>query len=152
MRPFLLALSLALLPTAALADGWTAQMQDDEGGQVLIASVSGATDGNLTPSLSVLCGGTEGIMLRYLMASGEGSPGSETDFLFENESQQAKVHMIYEDMDGAFVAYFPKADPMIALLENGSDVFVSESSGNYPAQTFSLKGSTKAIAKVLKAC
>jgi hypothetical protein len=60
--------------------------------------------------------------------------------------------MIYEDMDGAFVAYFPQADPLIALLENGSDVFVSESSGNYAAQSFSLTGSTKAIAKVLKAC
>jgi hypothetical protein len=152
MRRLLLALSLILLPGAALADGWTAGMQDDEGGSVLVASVSGALDGQLTPSLSLLCGGSEGVMLRYLMASEDGSPGAASDFLFENESQQARVHMIYEDLDGAFVAYFPKADPLIALLENGSDVFVSESSGNYPAQSFSLTGSTKAIAKVLKAC
>jgi hypothetical protein len=152
MRRLLLTLSLVILPGAALADGWTAQMQDDEGGQVLVASVSGEPDGKLTPSLSLLCGGSEGVMLRYLMASEDGSPGAESDFLFENESQQAKVHMIYEDMDGAFVAYFPQADPLIALLENGSDVFVSESSGNYAAQSFSLTGSTKAIAKVLKAC
>ena len=152
MRRLLLVLSFILLPGAALADGWSAQMQEDEGGQVLVATVSGQPQGNLTPSLSIECGGTEGVMLRYLMASDDGGPGSESDFLFENESQQAKVHMIYEDMDGAFVAYFPKTDPMIALLENGADVFVSESSGNYPAQTFSLKGSTKAITKVLKAC
>jgi hypothetical protein len=151
MRRLLFTLSLFLLPSAALADGWTAQMQDDEGGQVLVASVSGDAVGKLTPSLSLLCGG-KALSLRYLMSSEDGNPGSEADFLFENESQQAKVHMIYEDMDGAFVANFPKTDPMIALLESGSDVFVSESSGNYPAQTFSLTGSTKAIAKVLKAC
>jgi len=152
MRRLLLVMSFVLLPTAALADSWIAQMQEDEGGQVLVATVSGEPQGKLTPSLTLECGGSEGVMLRYLMASEDGAPGSESDFLFENESQQAKVHMIYEDMDGAFVAYFPKMDPMITLLETGSDVLVSESSGNYPAQSFSLKGSTKAIAKALKAC
>ena len=55
-------------------------------------------------------------------------------------------------MDGAFAAYFQPTDPMVAFLETGDEVFISESSGNYPAQTFSLKGSTKAIGKLLKTC
>ena len=64
MRYLLLTLSLIMLPTAALAGGWTAQMQDDEGGQILVASVSGEVDGKLTPSLSLLCGGSVGVKMR----------------------------------------------------------------------------------------
>jgi hypothetical protein len=99
-----------------------------------------------------MCAGDEGVSLRYDMADDTGEPGSEADFLFENESTQAKLHMAYEDMDGAFAAYFPKSDPVVTLLQTGEEVFVSDASGNFPAQTFALKGSSKAIATVLKGC
>ncbi|MEP7241474.1 MAG: hypothetical protein ABI697_11355 [Devosia sp.] len=152
MRAIVLGAMLALLPTFAWADGWVAQLEDDEGGQVMTASVEGDPAAGVTPRLRLLCAGSEGIMLRYEMAAGTASPGSEANLLFENESQQITLPMAYEDMDGAFAAYFPKTDPILGLLENGPDVFISEASGNYPAQSFTLKGSTKAIAKVLKDC
>lgn len=154
MRCALLCLALMLLPGAAFAaDGsWTAQMEDDEGGPVMVASVTAAAQGKITPMLRLMCAGAEGLMLRYEMASEEGQPGSEADFLFENESTQVGKHMAYEDMDGAFAAYFPPADPIVALLETGEEVFISETTGNYPAQTFPLKGSTKAIGALLKTC
>ena len=151
MRRALLCLALMLLPTAAFAD-WTAQQEEDEGGPVMVASVSADAVGDLTPMLRIICAGSEGVMLRYEMASEDGTPGSEADFIFENESTQVSKHMAYEDMDGAFAAYFPKTDPIIGLLKTGSDVFVSESTGNYPAQSFPLKGSSKAIDTVLKKC
>jgi hypothetical protein len=152
MRRLLLALALIAVPGAALAAGWTAEMQEDEGGSVMVAYVTAEPDGAITPTLRLICAGSEGVMLRYEMPSDDGGPGSEADFLFENEHDQVKMHMVYEDMDGAFAAYFPKTDPVIPLLENGKDVFISEASGNYPAQSFSLKGSTKAIQTVLKGC
>jgi hypothetical protein len=99
-----------------------------------------------------MCAGDEGLNLRYHTAKDTVEPGSEADFVFENEIAQIKKHMIFEDMDGAFAAYFKKTDPMIQELENGEEVFISESTGNYPAQTFGLKGSTKAIGAVLKGC
>jgi hypothetical protein len=152
MRRFVLCIALCLLPHAALAAAWTAQMEEDEGGPVMVASVTGEADGDLQPMLRMMCAGSDGINLRYEMASDAGSPGSEADFRFENEHDEATLHMVYEDMDGAFAGYFPPTDPMIALLQNGKDVFISETAGNYPAQSFSLKGSTKAITALLKTC
>lgn len=154
MRRGLLCLVLMLAPGAAhAADGrWTAQMEDDEGGPVMVASVAAAPQGDITPMLRLMCAGTEGVMLRYEMASEDGQAGSEADFLFENETAQVTKHMAYEDMDGAFAAYFPPADPIVPLLETGEEVFISEASGNYAAQTFALKGSTKAIGTLLKTC
>ena len=152
MRRLLIVLALALWPAAAFADGWTAEMQDDEGGQVMVASVAGDPNGKLTPMLEVECAGTQGVMLRYLASTEQGTPGDKVSFLFENESKQVTLDMSYEDMDGAFAAYFPKTADIITLLENGPDVTISDSSGNYPAEAFPLQGSTKAITKVLKAC
>jgi hypothetical protein len=152
MRRAVLCLALILLPSLAYADGWVAQKEDDEGGPVMVASVSADPVGKITPTLRLMCDGAKGMMLRYDMASDDGQPGSEADFLFENEVTQGRLHMAYEAMDGAFAAYFPKTDPIVTLLQTGTDVLVSESSGNYPAQTFSLTGSSKAIGTLLKGC
>ena len=151
MRRIALCLALILVPGTAFAAGWVAEMQEDEGGPVMTAYVIGAADGAIAPELRMTCS-SDGVALRYLMTGDAGSPGSEADFLFENESTQATLHMAYEGMDGAFAAYFPKTDPVITLLETGSDVFVSESTGNYPAQSFPLQGSSKAIDKLLRSC
>jgi len=153
MRRIVICTALLLLSSPALAaETWTAQMEEDEGGSVMVASVSGDPDGGVTPMLRVMCAGDEGAMLRYETTADTVEPGSEVDFTFENESTQVKKHMQYEDMDGAFAAYFPPSDPIVTLLKTGDEVFVSESTGNYPAQTFQLKGSSKAIDTVLKSC
>ena len=152
MRRTLLCLALLGLTSPALGAGWVAQMEEDEGGAVMTASVEAPADGDVTPALRLTCAGDAGLGLRYQMAAADGAPGSEGEFLFENESTQARLHMAYEDMDGAFAAYFPPADPVVELLETGAVVYVSESSGNYPAQSFSLKGSSRAIAKLLSTC
>ena len=152
MRRLLLVLAISLLSGTVRAEGWVAQMEEDEGGPAMVASVSGDSSGQLTPMLRVQCAGTDGVMLRYLASTQQGAPGDKASFLFENESKQVTLDMTYEDMDGAFAAYFQKDAPIIDLLENGPDVTISDSSGNYPAEAFSLQASTKAIAKVLKGC
>ena len=136
----------------AATDAWTAQMEEDEGGSIMVASIEAAPVGDITPRLRLMCAGDEGVNLRYETAKGMTEPGSEADFRFENESTQVDKHMQYEDMDGAFAAYFQPNDPMIALLKTGEDVIISETTGDYPAQTFALKGSTKAINTLLKSC
>ena len=153
MRRLALCLALFMLPAAAYAaDGWVAQMEEDEGGPVMVASVSGEPVGDVTPMLRIMCAGDEGVDLRYQPATETPESVSEADFNFENESTKATKHMQFEEMDGAFAAYFPQKDPIIKLLETGDEVFVSESGGNYPAQSFGLKGSSKAIGTVLKDC
>jgi hypothetical protein len=145
-------MTFAFTGVALAADGWTAEMQEDEGGPVMVASVTAAAVGDVTPELELMCAGDEGVNLRYLSSADTVAPGSEADFSFENESAKLTKHMQYEEMDGAFAAYFPPKDPMVAFLQTGDEVVISEASGNYPAQTFTLKGSSKAIAKLLKAC
>ena len=152
MRRVLLCCAFFMLPTAAFADGWTAQMQEDEGGSVMVAQVLATPQGDVTPALVMMCGDTGQVNLRYSMPIGEGEPASEADFLFENEHDQIKLHMIYEDMDGAFAAYFPVDDKMVALLETGSDLIVTPDGPDAAAQTFPLQGSTKAIAALIRYC
>jgi hypothetical protein len=148
-----LAVMMSFTGAAMAADsGWTAQMEEDEGGPVMVASVIAQVEGNVTPELRLMCAGTEGVNLRYLSSADTVSPGSEADFSFENETSKISMHMQYEEMDGAFAAYFPPSDPMVAFLQTGDEVFISEATGNYPAQTFTLTGSSKAIAKLLKTC
>ena len=155
MRRTVLCLALLLLPVGpafAAADHWVAEMQEDEGGPVMVASVTAAAVGDVTPELFMMCAGSEGLNLRYISTADNVAEGSEADFSFENENSKLTEHMKLEEMDGAFAAYFKPSDPMVAFLQTGADVLISESSGNYPAQTFTLTGSSKAIGKLLKDC
>lgn len=147
-----LALMMATGPAFAASDAWMAQMEDDEGGSVMVASVTAAAVGDVTPELFLMCAGSEGLNLRYISSADTVAEGTEADFSFENENSKLTKHMKLEEMDGAFAAYFQPSDPMVAFLQTGDEVFISESSGNYPAQTFTLSGSSKAIGKLLKTC
>ena len=54
-----LAVMMPLGGTAMAADnGWTAQMEEDEGGSVMVASVSAAPSGDVTPELRIMCAKT----------------------------------------------------------------------------------------------
>jgi hypothetical protein len=154
MRRAVLWAVLMLLPAPAFAGGgaWSAQKQDDEGGPVMAASVVGDPDGNVTPSLVLTCADKGSLTLRYLTTADAVQPGSEADFLFENERTQQTLHMQYEDEDGAFAATVSRSGPLLDFLRTGDEVFISETSGNYPAQTFPLTGSGKAIDILLKTC
>ena len=152
MRRAVLCCALMLLPSAALAEGWTAQMEEDEGGPTMVASIIGSADGSVTPELRLMCAGTEGVNLRYEGAAEGAEPGSEGDFTLTTDKTSVTKHMLYEDMDGAFAAYFQPSDPTIALLKGGKTVTLSDKSGKSPDQTFPLTGSSKAIDALLKTC
>ena len=154
MRRALLCVALLLLPaTAMAAEGkWTAEMQEDEGGSVLVASVTAKPVGDITPALSLMCAGTEGVNLRYEAASTGAQPGDESDFTLKTDKAEVTKHFAYEDMDGAFAAYFQPSDPVIALLKGGKDVVISQQGGKSPDQSFPLAGSGKAIDTLLKDC
>ena len=150
MRRLLLLLVATLLPTASLAAGWTAGMEEDEGGPVMTASVTAEGAGDFPSMLRMNCGDEVG--LRYLMSGDVGGPNNEADFLLASESEEVTLHMLYEEMDGAFAAYFSKTDPVIALLKGGSDLLVTNPGGTYPPQSFTLEGSSEAIATLLASC
>jgi hypothetical protein len=150
MRRLLSLCALLLLTVPVSAAGWTAGMEEDEGGPVMTASVTGEGPGDFPPMLRMNCGDEVG--LRYLMSGDSGGPNDADDFLFSTESDEIKLHMQYEEMDGAFAAYFPTSDPVIDLLEAGADLLVTNPAGVYPPQSFTLEGSSDAIETLLKSC
>ena len=46
--------------------------------------------------------------------------------------------MQYEEMDGAFAAYFPKDDKIIDLFKSAATVIVDDPTGLYQVQAFPL--------------
>ncbi|HVY51464.1 MAG TPA: hypothetical protein VHA07_07855 [Devosia sp.] len=152
MRRLALCLAVMAVPGLAHAAGWTSQMEEDEGGSVMVASVDADAVGSIAPALRLMCAGSEGVNLRYQAAVDTVEPGAEADFLFESETGRLTRHMVYEDLDGAFAAYFPPSDPLIRLLKTGSRVSVSQPGGNSPTVAFTLAGSSKAIDVLLGTC
>ncbi len=152
MRRYLpLAVLLPLLVSApAHAAGWVAEMVEDEGGPVLTAYVDGQGSGTYPPRLSFTC--FDQASLRYLPSGDFGSRDMPLDFDFSTEDETATLAMQYEEMDGAFAAYFGKTEKAIAMLQSGSDLLVRSADGSVPPQTFSLAGSKAAIETVLAAC
>ena len=153
MRLLLLVVAL-LLPTSTLAAGWESGMVEDEGGPSMQAWVSSEGTGDFPPELRMMC--FDQVNLRYGMGSGipEGveMPTDPLDFVLDFGTEKVKLSMQFEEMDGAFAAYFSKTDPTLALLKSSPSVTVSDPTGLYHNETFSLSGSSKAIAALLASC
>jgi hypothetical protein len=152
-------LSLAVLPialtlaTTSLGAGWESGMMEDEGGPVMQAWVY-ATNGDVPPELRMMCG--DQVMLRYGQGTslGEGVEPirDPVDFTFDFGDDLISLSMQYEEMDGAYAAYFEPDALILGFLRSADSVTVDVPSGPWPVQEFTLQGSSKAIAAVLKTC
>lgn len=154
MRRLIIALAIASIPGLALAGAWDSGMVEDEGGPAMMAWVYGEGGGDVPPELRMMCG--DGMGLRYGMGSGPGE-GIEPimdplDFEFDFGTEKLVLEMQYEGMDGMYAAYFPMTAKVIGLLKSSSGVRVSDPTGTYHAQPFSLEGSSRAIDALLKTC
>lgn len=131
---------------------WSAQMQEDEGGEVFTAEVC-AKDRPDAYLVMTCFGGT--IYLRYDLAAGaERLPNSgETagvDFTIGVSTQ--RLPMQYEEMDGMFAAEVPAAGPLVALMASGEELRIADGAGLYPEHTFRLTGSSSALKELLARC
>ena len=155
MRRLLLAVPFALIASTTLGAGWESGMQEDEGGSVMMAWVFGAQGGDVPPELRMMCG--DELVLRYGQgAAPEGAPDPIIDtpvsFTFDFGEDILSLDMQYEDMDGMYAAYFPTDSLIVGFLRTEDSVAVDAPSGPWPVQEFTLEGSSKAIAAVLKSC
>jgi hypothetical protein len=151
-------LSLVVLPAAmvastALGAGWESGMVEDEGGKVMQAWVYGGS-GDVPPELRMMCG--DQVVLRYGQGTslGEGVEPirDPVDFTFDFGDDLISLPMQYEEMDGAYAAYFEPDALIIGFLRSADSVAVDVPNGPWPVQEFTLEGSSKAIAAVLKSC
>lgn len=152
-------LSLAIVPVAltiastSLGAGWESGMVEDEGGPVMMAWVYGENTGANPPELRMFCGGQ--VSLRYGQGgTGEGEePATEPlAFSFDFGEDVLTLDMQYEEMDGMYAAYIEPDALILGFLRSQDSVAVDAPSGPWPVNEFSLQGSSKAIAAVLKSC
>jgi hypothetical protein len=133
---------------AASCGGWSAKMEEDEGGKVLTASVCGGPKGDAYLMLS--CFDTP--VLSYdLGATGQQpEPGVSGAFDFKADGKTVTKTLQLEEMYNYFVVNLAKADPLLDLLRGKGEVSVS--AAKYGQTSFPLKGSSAAIGKVLAQC
>lgn len=156
--------SLLLLPVPVLAQEdeedaappactvWSAQMQEDEGGEVFTAEVC-ARD-RPDAYLSMTCAGNT-VYLRYDLAAGaERLPdlGEKAGVDFTIGVSIQRLPMQYEEMDGMFAGEVPAAGPLVALMASGDELKIGDGAGLYPQHTFGLAGSSSALRELLAHC
>ena len=156
MRALVLATVVMIAATPAFAaESWDASMMEDEGGPRMMAWVQGK-GGDVPPDLYLSCSGATELNLRYSMGSGPGEgvemPPGPLDFVFSFGGSTATMEMRFEEYDGAYAGYFPNADPLIGLMRTSANMAISDPTGVWHEQVFSLEGSGKAIDAVLKSC
>jgi len=141
--------SQAVTPTrAGDTCGWSAQMEEDEGGPVMVAS-SCESDTESGPAFRLFCGN-----IRYNgngLGMGANPPASST-LVLTSGGKSLTADVVFEEMDGAFAAYVDMGSPIISLLKTGNEVSVTLKGADLPSRMVSLKGSTAAIDKLIDAC
>ncbi|MDB5587177.1 MAG: hypothetical protein JWP26_2147 [Devosia sp.] len=138
----------SVVAPAADTCGWSAQMEEDEGGSVMVAS-SCESDTETGPAFRLLCGN-----IRYNgsgLGMGANPPASST-LVLTSGGKSLTAEVLFEEMDGAFAAYVELGSPIISLLKTGNEVGVTLKGTDLPSRMVSLKGSTAAIDKLIHAC
>lgn len=137
---------------AGACDSWQAEMWEEEGGSVLTAF--NCAEAFEEAFISLTC--HEGnIWLRYDLAYGaERSPdlGEVRDVVFTAGDGSASARLLYQEMDGLFATEEPLAADVISILTGGDVLEIGDMGGFYPLRTYSLAGSSRAIAALRAAC
>jgi hypothetical protein len=137
---------------AASCNTWSAAVVEREEGRALTASVC-APGQDRDSVLEIVCFG-EQVNLRYLVVvAGNTDPKVlKQDFIFKTGTSSRRVFMQFEGLDGAFTAYLPASHPLFETMMSGDDLSVAATKERLPEPRFTLKGSRKAISKVVSSC
>jgi hypothetical protein len=152
-----IALLIMALPFPAAAgecDQWTAKMEEDEGGSVMMAHIC-APAGNAAHELYVQCGAPGELSLRFIPVAPKGYPPAEnytTELEFSMDQEMFTRPAQYEDMDGAMATDAKIDSPFVTTLQTQKEVMLSDTKHKVPEATFTLKGSKAALSKVISTC
>jgi len=134
---------------AADACRWSAEMEEDEGGPVMVAS-SCASDPEIGPAFRLMCG--EWINIRYDGLGMTANPPASTTLVLTSGGKSLKADVVFEEMDGAFAAYVELDSPVVAMLRTGSEVGVTFKGEDLPPRMVSLEGSSAALDTLISDC
>ena len=151
------ALALVLTRPALAGDceAWKAAIEQDEGGPAMIASICATNRPD--DVLLITCGGEDKIGLRFVPAVGDDFPphgdmNYKAPFIFTSGPLSTEITLSYEAMDGVMTATPSREGELVRILKSAGPLTVADKTGVLPAATFQLKGSSKAIGKVERAC
>lgn len=152
-----MALSVALATPALAADcqAWKAAVEQDEGGPAMMASICASNRPD--DVLLITCDDTETLSLRFLPMTGDefppgGDMNHKSSFAFTSGPLRAEIILHHEAMDGAMTATPRRDSDIVRILKSAGPLTVTDKSGALPAATFTLKGSSRAIGMVERAC
>jgi len=138
----------AAQPVFAAPCGWTAKMEEDEGGSVLTASVCGGPKADA--HLMLVCFDKPVLSYDLGTAGQQLEPGISGSFTFKGGDKSVTKKLDLEAMYNYFTIELSKDDPLLTLLRAKGDVTVT--SDKYGENSFPLAGSSAAIGKVLAQC
>ena len=139
---------VATQPAFAAPCGWTAKMEEDEGGSVLTASVCGGPKADA--HLILTCFGKPTLSYDLGPTGQQLEPGISASFVFRAGGKAVTKTLVLEAMYNYFTVQMDSADPLLALLRAKGEVAVA--SDKHGENTFPLRGSSAAIGKVLAEC
>lgn len=138
--------------TSDSCGSWTAGMEEDEGGPVLTAAV--CSDDATQTVLTVKCGGGTLWVEHDLAMGGEREPQLDevTDVEFVTDGGTETLSMTYQAMNGYFGGEAESDGPLVELLKANASVLVRDKAAAYPPHSYSLKGSSAALTKLVSEC
>lgn len=131
---------------------WVADMRDDEGGAVLAAHA--CSDDSSQTILSLLCSGGTVWLEHDLALGGTREPQYDeiAEVEFVTDTGIETVTMTFQAMNAMFAGTVAADGRLIALLKSNQSLLVRDKAAAYPARTYSLKGSSAAITKLVSSC
>ncbi|WP_246506672.1 hypothetical protein [Mesorhizobium silamurunense] len=142
-------LALATQSAHAASCAWSAKMEEDEGGSVIMASVCGGPKGDA--QLMLACFDKPVLSYDLGAAGGQLEPGISGSFTFRAGGKSVTKKLVLEAMYNYFTAELSgPSDPLLALLRGKGEVKIS--ADKYGEASFPLTGSSAAIGKVLAEC
>jgi hypothetical protein len=138
----------AMQPAFAAPCGWSAKMEEDEGGSVLTASVCGGPKADA--HLMLVCFDKPVLSYDLGPAGQQLEEGISASFTFKGGDKSVTKTLQLEAMYNYFTTELSKDDPLLALLRGKGDVTIT--ADKYGENSFPLTKSSAAIGKVLAQC
>lgn len=153
------AIAYYVMPSRAEnSGGWTAELWTLEEGEALVASVSiGSGEGDeIVPTLALMCADKGAYNLRYDAGPQPDDSmdwtGQSATFEFSAGGAHVERELDFEALDGMWATTVAITDPLVRLIEANSELVVLMPNGGVGANTFTLKGSSRAIAQMRASC
>jgi hypothetical protein len=144
------------LPARAQAQdncrAWVTEMQDDEGGPVLMTHV--CSDDSSQTWLAMTCHDGKLWIDHDLALGGSKEPasGETAEVEFVTDGGIETVPMMFQEMNAMFGGEAPADGKLVALLKSQASLLIRDKGAAYPARTYGLKGSSAALTRLVSEC